>query len=292
MPIGPFADLSFDSTGLVYTLTGFGGAEDSSLQPDPTNAANTAVRVNRAANAETFAGTVVSTGPSLTAGTIPFTATNTRMSVRVYSPAAGIRVRLKVESAQDTSRSVETEAVTTVANAWETLTFDFANQVSGTPALNPSYNYNRIIIFFDFGQAGVGHRRAHVLLRRRAVRAGGGGGGGGAIVFASGYASNNRTVEGGEWGFYSGNFTNYSNTYAGGGFVDGAGAVPPADSLCLPGRRHVAADDGRLHGHLHRGAGLHHRGPERGRDAQWPDEPEDRARHGCGVVPAGHQQGS
>jgi hypothetical protein len=50
------------------------------------------------------------------------------------------------------------------------------------------------------------------------------------IVFASGYASNNRTVEGGEWGFYSGNFTNYSNTYAGGGFVDGAPPVPAADS--------------------------------------------------------------
>ena len=90
LPVGPFSDLSFDSTGVVYTLTGFGGAEDSSLQPDPTSAANTTVRVNRSATAETFAGTVVSTGPSLTAGTIPFSATNTRMTVRVYSPAAGI----------------------------------------------------------------------------------------------------------------------------------------------------------------------------------------------------------
>jgi hypothetical protein len=154
LPVGEFSDLTFDSSGVVYTLTGFSGAEDSSLQPDPTNAANTTVRVKRAANAETFAGTIVSTGPSLTAGTIPFTTTNTRMTVRVYSPAVGVRVRLKVESAQDPSRSVETEAVTTVANAWETLTFNFANQVSGTPALNTSYNYNRLIIFFDFGLAG------------------------------------------------------------------------------------------------------------------------------------------
>jgi hypothetical protein len=45
-------------------------------------------------------------------------------------------------------------------------------------------------------------------------------GGGGPLVFASGYASNNRTVEGGEWGFYSGNFTSYANTYTGGGFTD------------------------------------------------------------------------
>jgi hypothetical protein len=57
-----------------------------------------------------------------------------------------------------------------------------------------------------------------------------GGGGGGTIVFASGYASNNRTVEGGEWGFYSGNFTDYANTFAGGGFVDGNPPVAADDS--------------------------------------------------------------
>ncbi|MGB7905152.1 MAG: hypothetical protein WCF43_10690, partial [Steroidobacteraceae bacterium] len=146
---------TFDSAGVVYTLTGFNGAEDSSLQPDPTNAINTVVRVNRAADAATFAGTIVSTGPSLTAGTLPFSATDTRMTVRVYSPAAGITVRLKVEDAANPSRSVETEAVTTVASAWETLTFDFANPVSGTPALNLSYNYNRLIIFFNFGVDGA-----------------------------------------------------------------------------------------------------------------------------------------
>ena len=393
LPVGPFSDVTFDSTGVVYTLTGFGGAEDASLQPDPTSPANTTVRVNRSATAETFAGTVVSTGPSLTVGIIPFSATNTRMTVRVYSPAVGIVVRLKVEDAADPSRSVETEAVTTRANAWETLTFDFSKPVAGTPALNLSYKYNRLIIFFNFGTAGAAAgaqtyyfddvlfatgsgtssgntgtcaapnctdfsaagigfgvfentgggtveiandpndaankvvkfvkktgdndyfgttitglagpaaltaTNKTVTLRVYSPAAGtnfllkleggpGGavvekdvattvagawetlsfdlsagvagtyatvvifpngrskvtadktmyidelkfpaaGGGGGPIVFASGYATNNRTVEGGEWGFYSGNFTNYTNTYAGGGFVDGPGAVPAADS--------------------------------------------------------------
>ncbi|MGB7903607.1 MAG: Ig-like domain-containing protein, partial [Steroidobacteraceae bacterium] len=46
-----FTSITFDSAGVVYTLTGFNGAEDSSLQPDPTNAINTVVRVNRAADA-------------------------------------------------------------------------------------------------------------------------------------------------------------------------------------------------------------------------------------------------
>jgi exo-beta-1,3-glucanase (GH17 family) len=155
----PFSDISFDSAGGTYTLLGFGGAEDSSLQPDPTDAGNTAARVNRSATAQVFAGTIVSTGANNTAGTIPFTASNTRMSVRVYSPAVGITVRLKVEDSADTSpdpkvSGVETDATTTVANGWETLTFDFSNPAAGS--LDPAvWNYDRVIIFFDFGSSGA-----------------------------------------------------------------------------------------------------------------------------------------
>jgi hypothetical protein len=223
-PSGPFEGLSFDSAGTTYTLTGFGGAEDSTLQPDPTDASNTAVRVIRSATAEVFAGTLVSTGPSFTVGTIPFTATDTRMTVRVYSPAAGIPVRLKVEDSADTSpdpkvSGVEVEAVTTVANGWETLTFDFANPVAGSLNLD-LWTYNRLIIFFNFGATGAAAGVQTFYFDDMLFVPGGGGGGGGAIVFASGFKSNNRTVEDGEWGLYSGNFTDYANTYTGGGYVD------------------------------------------------------------------------
>ena len=78
------------------------------------------------------------------------------MSVRVYSPAAGIRVRLKVEDRTNNTRSVETEAMTQAANTWETLVFDFANQSAGTAAMNLTYNYDMASIFFDFGNAGTG----------------------------------------------------------------------------------------------------------------------------------------
>ena len=37
---GAFTDITFDSAGVAYTLTGFGGAEDSTLVPDPTNGSN------------------------------------------------------------------------------------------------------------------------------------------------------------------------------------------------------------------------------------------------------------
>ncbi|MCK7481723.1 MAG: hypothetical protein M0C28_34545 [Candidatus Moduliflexus flocculans] len=53
------------------------------------------------------------------------------------------------------SKSVETEATTTVANAWETLTFDFANPAAGTPALNLANTYNKASIFFNFGVTGA-----------------------------------------------------------------------------------------------------------------------------------------
>jgi len=152
---GDFKTITFDELGVTYELRGFGGAEDSTLQLDPTNATNTVARVNRSATAADFAGTVVSTGPNETVGTIPFSATNTRMTVRVYSPAAGIRVLLKVEDSTDVNRFAQTQAFTTVANAWETLTFDFANPFAGSAALNPSYNYDRLIIFFNFGVTGA-----------------------------------------------------------------------------------------------------------------------------------------
>ena len=394
LPSLPFSDISFDSPGVVYTLTGFGGAEDSTLVPDPAGGGNTVARVVKSATAEVWAGTTVSTGPALSAGIIPFSTTSTRMSVRVYSPRAGVVVRLKVEDAADGTRSVETEAVTTVANGWETLTFDFANPASGTAPLNLAYTYNKISIFFDFGKSGADGGGGTFYFDDITFVSGGGGssgstgtcaapnctdfsaagitfnlfenqgggtveiasdpndagnkvvkfvkkvgdsdffgttisglagpaeltatdrtvtlrvyspaagtnfllklegGPGGAIVekdvattlagawetlsfdlsagpagtyatvvvfpngrsavtadktmyidelrfpaaltggtplvFVSGYASNNRTVEGGEWGFYSDNFTDYTNTYAGGDFVDGASPVPAADSF-------------------------------------------------------------
>ncbi len=122
---------------------------------DPTNAANNVARVVKSATAELWAGTTVSTGPNFSVPTLPFTASSTTMSVRVWSPDAGIQVRLKVEDAADPTKSVETEATTTVADAWETLIFDFANPAAGTAPLNLANTYNKVSIFFNFGVPGA-----------------------------------------------------------------------------------------------------------------------------------------
>ena len=153
LPVGFLAlPVTFDDGAVNYELIDFGGAitEDAN---DPTNAANKVKKTTKPAGAETYAGTTMGAGFTTK---IPFTASQTQMSVRVYSPAAGIRVRLKAEDRTNNTKSVETEAMTTLANTWETLVFDFATQSAGTAALNLTYNYDMASIFFDFLQPGSG----------------------------------------------------------------------------------------------------------------------------------------
>ena len=147
--------VTFDSSAVAYTLTGFGGAEDATVVADPAGGTNKVAKVIKSATAELWAGTTVSTGANQSIATIPFTATARTMTVRVYAPAAGKPVRLKVEDAADPTKSVETEALTTAAGAWQTLTFNFANQAAGTAAINLSTTYNKASIFFNFGTTGA-----------------------------------------------------------------------------------------------------------------------------------------
>ena len=150
--------VSFDATDVAYGLAGFAGAEDSSIVVDPTSATNKAAKVVRAAGSEPYAGTTITATTAAGVQTgflpkIPFNTTDTRMSVRVWSPDAGIVVRLKVEDSADPNKSVETDATVTTAAGWQTLTFNFSTQATGTAALNLGFNYNKATIFFDFGRA-------------------------------------------------------------------------------------------------------------------------------------------
>jgi len=147
--------ITFDDPAVTYTLTGFGGDEDSSVVADPEDPNNKVGKVNKAGTAELWAGVTVSILPNNSVPVLPFTDTATKMSVRSWSPDAGIQVRLKVEDAADPTHSCETEATTTVAGGWETLEFDFANEAMGTAALNPAYTFNRVSIFFNFGVTGA-----------------------------------------------------------------------------------------------------------------------------------------
>lgn len=148
--------VTFEASNIDYGLIGFGGADVSTIEEDPTDATNQVAKVIKSATAQSWAGTTITAPAQLGLATaIPFAPGQTQMTLRVWSPDAGIPVRLKVEDHTDATRSVETEALTTEANAWQTLTFDFANQANGTAAINYTYTYDKPTVFFNFGTTGA-----------------------------------------------------------------------------------------------------------------------------------------
>ena len=163
-PVASFSSLTFDEA-TAPTLTPFGvNTAPPEIVTDPSGGTNKVLKVYKVPGSEQWAGVTVSTAASQAVGTIPFTATAKTMTLRVYSPAAGVRVRLKVENAGDSTITCETDAITTSAGAWETLTFNFANPglappVGGgaTAALNLTKTYNKVSIFSDFGLGAGGY---------------------------------------------------------------------------------------------------------------------------------------
>ncbi len=144
--------IDFNDPEVDYGLIDFGGAV-SQIVTDPTDDTNNVVETVKTDGAEEWAGTSVGDPNGLT-DPIPFDSENTTMTLRVWSPQADIPVRMKVEDADDPTISVETEAMTTVAGEWETLTFNFANEADGTSPINFESEYDYISVFFNFGTSG------------------------------------------------------------------------------------------------------------------------------------------
>jgi len=154
--LGDQIDLPIDwnATDVDLTVTDFGG-NASEVAEDPADATNMVLKTTKTNTAELWAGTTFSNGKGGFATDIPFDAANNIISVNVYSPDAGTIVRLKAEDKSDPTKSVETEATTTTAGAWEMLEFDFTNQAMGTAAIDYSYTYNMLSIFYNFGTTGA-----------------------------------------------------------------------------------------------------------------------------------------
>ncbi|MEQ6124324.1 PKD domain protein [Pseudotenacibaculum sp. MALMAid0570] len=131
----------FEGTAPTFTVFGNIAATEVVANPDPTGANTTAnvAKLTKTNGSEVWAGTFFEVGS-------PLDLTNfSKIRVKTWSPKNGAQVKLKLENA-DASVTYEQDLNTTVANAWEELTYDF----SGAPA----GDYVRIVIFFDFGNAG------------------------------------------------------------------------------------------------------------------------------------------
>jgi uncharacterized protein YjdB len=145
-PVPDFANITYDAAGTTYEFGGFGGASGSLVvDPDPAAPTNHVAKLVKPAGAQTWAG--VSLGVNglnaFSAGKIPFSATSTTMTVRAYSPAVGLPVLLKVENSGNGGISAEIQAITTVANAWETLSFTL-------PGVNLANTYDKVSLFPHF----------------------------------------------------------------------------------------------------------------------------------------------
>jgi len=148
--------VTFEESTINYTMSDFGN-NISSLIVDPFDSDNHVVKVIKTYLAPTWAGTTIGT-PAGFATDIPLTLTDSKMTVRVWSPEAGTPIRLKVEDSDDPTHTCETETNTTLAGEWEVLEFDFLNQAPGTELLSIGlgwgWTYNMASIFFNFGSEG------------------------------------------------------------------------------------------------------------------------------------------
>ena len=155
--------VTFEEAKVEYGVIGFGDAISTIVSnPHKTgdNVSDNVVKVVKQKVSPTWAGTTITAASEKGLKTpIPFSSTDTKMTVVVWSPDSGIQVRLKAEDHEDNTHTVETEATTTIANGWEVLEFNFSNQAAGTETLshglNNGWKYDKVSIFFNFGVDGV-----------------------------------------------------------------------------------------------------------------------------------------
>ena len=132
---------SFD--GDAPTLSPFGNAVIDIISNPDSSGDNTTAKVakfTKASGAEVWAGVTLNTE------VLDFT-NYSKISLKSWSPKVGATVLVKLENA-DASVFHEVPMNTTVANAWETLVYDF----SGAAAAD----YVKVIVFYDFGNTGDG----------------------------------------------------------------------------------------------------------------------------------------
>ncbi|MFT7033944.1 MAG: hypothetical protein ACJA2S_002453 [Cyclobacteriaceae bacterium] len=142
--IGGTFEMFQNFEGVAPIFTDFGGIGATEVVPNPMvgglNSTNNAAQFTKATGSEVWGGTFF----ELSDQVIEF-AGSKQIRIKSYSPAAGLVVKLKLENA-DASITHEVDMMTSAVNSWEQITFDFVDA--------PSAQYNRVVIFYDFGNPG------------------------------------------------------------------------------------------------------------------------------------------
>ena len=137
--------LDFESGTLVYSFTDFDGGNVTVINNPQSSGINTSSKTARMIKnaGQPWGGSWIAL-----AGPIDFSTKKT-LKMKVFSPRAGAKVLLKVENQTNGALNFEKEVLTTTANAWEELTFDYS-------AINTANSYQKIVLIFDLGTPGDG----------------------------------------------------------------------------------------------------------------------------------------
>lgn len=138
--------VDFEDADRDYGLQGFGGSEVALIDNPDRSGENTTGRVaslTKTSGSEVWAGSVFELGEPLDLST------EKQINVLTWSPRAGVPILFKIENSTDPNVFVEVTQNTTVANAWEMMSFNLSGAAVGT-------DYSKIVVFYDFGTAGMG----------------------------------------------------------------------------------------------------------------------------------------
>ncbi|MCH3882010.1 MULTISPECIES: hypothetical protein [Tenacibaculum] len=143
---GAIAPIVFqDFEGAAPTFTAFGDAVTGVITSPDVSGLNTTANVGefvKPSGAQTWAGSFFDVAAPLDLSA------HSKITIKTWSPKAGATVRFKIENSADNTQFLEVDATTSTTNAWEELSFDISSA--------PAFNYDRIVIFFDFGVEGDG----------------------------------------------------------------------------------------------------------------------------------------
>ncbi len=137
--------LTFESSTIPYTFTNFDGGVATVINNPHVTGLNTSARTGQMVKnaGQPWGGSFITLDAPINFSI------NKTFRMKVYSPRVGAKVLLKVENKNNTTQFFEKEVSTTVANAWEDLTFDYS-------AINTANPYHNIVLIFDLGTPGNG----------------------------------------------------------------------------------------------------------------------------------------
>jgi hypothetical protein len=136
----------FEETALAYEpFEGLALAEQAN---DPVNPLNKVGKLVKVASGQPWAGSTIYTTAANKSLPAVGLATSKIITLRVYSPAAGIPMMMKLEDAANGGAFMEKSVNTTVANAWETLSFDYSTPSGGS--YSATTTYNKVSLFPNF----------------------------------------------------------------------------------------------------------------------------------------------